>query len=176
MKKITIIAAALALTVTASAISPLPIGTETVLALLEKNRASDLKADVTNKKVKIAFTNKFSQANKVTWKQVSEFYFASFEMNDRQYAAAYSKEGEMIAVSRTLSKDQLPLAVITSLEERFKGYKMQTEVNEIIMEGATNYYLTVEGATHFLQVKCSTDGNITINKKIRKKILVGSVS
>ena len=176
MKKITIIVAALALTVSASAFNPFPISTENVLVLLEKNRASDLNAEVTNQKVKTAFSIKFRQAEKVTWKQVKEFYFANFEMNNRQYAAAYSKEGEMIAVSRTLSKDQLPLAVITSLEERFEGYKMPAEVTELVMDGDTSYYLTVEDATRFLQIKCSAEGHITIDKKIKKKILVGSVS
>ncbi len=176
MKKITIIVAALAFTVSASAISPFPISAKTGLALLEKNRASGLNAEVTNKKVKTAFTSKFRQADKVTWKQIEEFYFANFEMNSRQYAAAYSKEGEMIAVSRLVTPEQLPLAVTTSLEERFEGYKMPAEITEIVMDGNTSYYLTVEGSTRFLQLKCSADGNITIDKKIKKKILVGSVS
>ena len=175
MKKITIIVAALAFTLSASALRPFPINTENVLALLEKNRASGLNADVRNKKVKTAFTTKFRQAEKVTWKQVAEFYFAHFEMNNREYAAAYSKEGEIIAVSRKLTPDQLPLSVATSLEERFEGYKMPEKIMEIIMDGFTNYYLTVEGATRFLQIKCSAEGYITIDK-MKKKILVGSVS
>lgn len=176
MKKITIIVAALAFTVYASAFSPYPVFNETTLTLLEKNRPSVLTADVTNKKVLTAFTSKFRQADKVTWKQVDEIYIANFEMNTREFAAAYSKEGEMIAVSRKLTTDQLPLIVLTSLEERFEGYKLPGQVTEIIMDGATSYYLTLEGATRFLQIKCSADGSVKIDKKIKKKILVGSVS
>ncbi len=176
MKKITIIVAALAFAASASAFTPFPISNETILTLLEKTRASGLNVEKLSKEVKTAFTAKFRQAEKVTWEQVEEFYLAHFEMNNRQYAAAYSKAGEMIAVSRTLTIDQLPLAVTTSLEEQFQDYKMPAQVTEVVMDGATNYYLTVEGATRFLQIKCSAEGSITIDKKIKKKILVGSVS
>jgi len=175
MKKITIIAA-LAFSISASAFSPFPISTGNVLVLLEKNGAYGLNAEVTNQKVKTAFSIKFRQADKVTWKQVKEIYFAQFEINNREYGAAYSKEGEMIAVSRKLTPDQLPLAVANSLEERFKGYIMPKQITEIIMDGATNYYLTLEGASRFLQIKCSAEGDITIDKKIKKKILVGTIS
>lgn len=176
MKKVKILVAALAIVVSASAFSTVPVNPETILSLLEKNRTAAPNVEVTNEKVTTAFTAKFRQAEKITWKQVQEFYFANFEMKNRQYAAAYNSNGEMIALSRTLTAEKLPLAVITALEERFEGYKMPAEITEIIMDGGTSYYLTLENATRFVQLKCSAEGSITVNKKIKKKILVGSVS
>ena len=176
MKQIKILFAALAIIGSASAFSTFSVNPEPIPDLLEKNRTAARNVEVTNERVTTAFTAKFRQAEKITWKQVNEFYFANFEMKNRQYAAAYTGNGEMIALSRTLTAEQLPLVVVAALEERFEGYKMPAEITEIIMDGSTCYYLTLENAARFVQLKCSAEGSITVNKKIKKKILVGSVS
>ena len=176
MKKITIIFAALAISASAFASNPFPVSNEAVFSALEKSRSTGLNVEKLNKEVNSAFLTKFKRAEKVNWKQVSDLYFAHFEMDSKEYSAAYSEEGEMIAISRKLPTDQLPYAVTNVLEEQFAGYNIPVSVTEIVMDGNTNYYFTVEGATRFLQLKCSADGTVAIQKKIKKKILVGSVS
>lgn len=171
MKKITIVIAALAIVIGASAFNPEPDSN-----LLDPRSANAVDASKVTYKVSSAFTAKFKQAKKVSWRQVEDFYFAYFEINDKNYSAAYSAQGEMIAISRTVPAAQLPLAVVSILEERFADYKIPANVTEIAMEGSTNYYFTIEGATRLLQLKCSADGYIDVQKKIKKKVLVGSVS
>lgn len=176
MKKITIIFAALAISASVFASNPFPISKEAVFSALEKSRTTGLNVEKLNKKVSTAFLTKFKRAEKVNWKQVSDLYFAHFEINSKEFAAAYSEDGEMIAMSRHVPTDQLPYAVTNILEEQYAGYKLPENVTEVVMDGATNYYLTVEGATRLLQLKCSADGSVSVQKKIKKRILVGSVS
>ncbi len=176
MKKITIIFAALALSISARAFTPFPINNETLLTLLGTRRSAGLSIETSNKEVSAAFKTKFRDAVKVEWKKVENFYFAYFELNKRQYSVAYSADAEMIAISRELPVEQLPLAVTTRLQERFEGYKVSPTVTEIVIDSLTNYYLTLENDTRILKIKCSAEGYVSIEKKTKKKILVGGVS
>ncbi|RYF90495.1 MAG: hypothetical protein EOO03_03575 [Chitinophagaceae bacterium] len=171
MKKITIVFAALAIAIGVKASNPLPNSYP-----LEAPNSVTVDAAKVTYKVNAAFANKFKKAQNVTWRTVEDFYFANFELNSNNYSVAYSAQGDMLALSRIIPASQLPLAVVSSLEERFAGYKIPNNVTEIVMQGSTNYYLTAEGATRLLQLKCSTDGTVSVEKKIKKKILVGSVS
>ena len=51
-------------------------------------------------KVKAAFEKNFVEAEGVNWRKVSDFYFASFSMNNTNIEVAYNEEGEMVAVSK----------------------------------------------------------------------------
>lgn len=175
MKKLTAIVAALALFASASAFSPIPKEDEGLLTVLNKKTAKSVSLAKVSSPVSNAFNEKFEKAVNVNWTQNENFYFATFEMNEKEYTVAYSDEAEFIAISRSVHKDQLPLAVMESLNERYKNYILPAIVTEVVFEGSTNYYLTAEGETRYLQLKCSPDGSISVNKRIKKKVLVGKV-
>ena len=175
MKKLSISIVALALFFSTSAFYPTPGDDTSSNDFFNASNARSVKADKVSKVVSNAFTAKFSNAKDVAWKEYSGFYFADFQVSEKALKAAFTESGEMVAISRVLSIDLLPLATTEALKERFAGYVMPLTVTEIVMNGATNYYLTVQGKTRNLQLKCSPDGNITIEKRIKKKILVGSV-
>lgn len=176
MKKLSIIVAALVLFFSAGASTPTPGEDEVFSSLFNSSRATSVTAEKLTNAVNKAFTQKFGKAQNVNWKKFESLYFAKFELNKKEFNAAYSEEGEMIAISRNVLIDQLPLAVTESLNEYYQEYKLPGNVTEIVMQGDTNYYLMVEGKTRYLQLKCSPDGNISIDKRIKKKVLVGSVS
>jgi hypothetical protein len=175
MKKITTVIAALALFFSAGAFSPNPGGDEVFPVLFNVKNAKAVTAENVSKTVSKAFNQKFANAKMVNWNEYENFYFAEFVLNEKTLKVAYSDLGELIAISRALPTELLPLAVTEALNENYKEYKIPANVTEIVMQGATSYYLTVEGKTRYLLLNCSPDGTISVEKKIKKKILVGSV-
>jgi len=175
MKKLTAIVAALALFASAGAFNPIPKKEKGLFTVLNKKTAKFVSPEKVSRQVSNAFKEKFEKAVNVKWTQEENLYFAIFEMNEKEYTVAYSEKGELIGISRCLYKDQLPLAVMESLNEKYKNYILPASVSEIVFEGVTNYYLTIEGETRYLQLKCSPDGSISVNKRIKKKVLVGKV-
>ncbi len=125
-------------------------------------------SDNVSKTVKDAFEKNFSGAVNVTWEQTDELYFASFKLNEREVNAAYNEKGELIGISRKLQLSEVPLNVTKSLKQDFEGYTVLNSVTEMLYEGQTVYYATVEGISKILKLKCFSDGQIYVEKRIKK--------
>lgn len=124
--------------------------------------------DNVSKTVKDAFEKNFSGAVNVTWEQTDELYFASFNLNEREVNAAYNEKGELIGISRKLQLSEVPLNVTKSLKLDFEGYTILNTVTEMLFEGQTVYYATAEGVSKILKLKCFSDGQIYVEKRIKK--------
>jgi len=173
MKKLTAIVAALALFFTATAADPTPNNEFNSLFNLSNSKV--VNADNVNKAITSAFSQKFTKATSVSWKENQGLYFAYFKQYETEYAAAYNDEGNMIALSRSLATDALPLALHEALYSDYKDHNIPTTVTEIVMDGETAYYLTVEDKSAHKQLKCTPSGSISVIKKLKKKVLVGRV-
>jgi hypothetical protein len=123
--------------------------------------------------IQTAFKKSFAGASNVNWKQNEDLYFANFQINHKEFFAAYNSKGELLGMSRTVELADLPLALSMSLKDQYKDYEVFNSVTEIASEGSTSYYVTAEGATKILKLKCTGDGQITVEEKIKKKTLVG---
>ena len=173
MKKLTAFVAALALFISATAADPSP--NSEFNSLFNASTAKVVSAEKVGKAIINAFSQKFTKATAVNWRENQGIFFAYFKQYESDYAAAYNTEGEMIALSRPVALDALPLAVSESLYSQFKDHNIPGTVMEIVMEGETSYYLTVENKTAYKQLKCTPSGEISVTKKIKKKVLVGRV-
>ncbi len=118
--------------------------------------------------VKAAFANDFSKAGKVSWEKTSDFYFASFTLNDVKVDAAYTEAGELIGTSRRISMEQVPLSVSMAVAEKYAGYKVDKSVLELNFEGVTRYYVNVENADQSLKLKCYSNGELEVDRKTKK--------
>jgi len=123
--------------------------------------------------VQSAFKKNFVGASNVNWKQTDDFYFANFQIDKKEFFAAYNSKGELLGMSRTVELADLPLALSMSIKEQYKDYEVFNSVTEIVSEGSTSYYLTAENSSRILKLKGTSDGQITIDEKIKKKNLVG---
>jgi hypothetical protein len=155
MKKLTIILAAILVLGSATIAAPSPVKNPTT--------------EVTN-----AFAKNFSGAKNVNWREVGEVFFANFQMNNKEFFAAYSPKGELLGMSRTLELSQLPMAVTIQLQEQYSGLEIHNAVTEIVHEGQTSYYVTAEDSKKILKLKCLADGSVQVEEKIRKKKLVAT--
>ncbi|MDB5202040.1 MAG: hypothetical protein JWQ27_1449 [Ferruginibacter sp.] len=171
MKKISSIIAGLAIVFSASAFTG--PGDKAVEELTSPSRPTV--GIVVSNSINASLLKDFSTADAITWKEKEGLYFAYFKVNNNDFFAAYSPEGELLGLSRRLDISQLPLKVMQALSEKMAGYNLENSVTELIFEGQTNYYLNAEGKTKILQLKCSPSGDIAVENRIKKKQLVGSV-
>ena len=132
-----------------------------------KNRDGD---NVTAK-VKAAFQQDFSYASSVSWKENSDFYFVSFQLKGVAIDAAYNADGELVGTSRKLDIDQVPLAVSMELAKKYSGYSVSAKVMELNFEGQTSYYIDVQDNTQVLSLKCSSNGDISVDHKTKKQVV-----
>jgi hypothetical protein len=175
MKKLSAIIVAISLFLSAGAFTPAVNENPLPNAILIESKTKPLATENVTVAVKEAFKQKFNAAVNASWKENQGIYFVQFELNEKKLSAAYSRDGELVAVSRVITIDQLPLAVTQSLAEQYDAYSLPATATEIILQGTTSYYLIVQGKARNLQLKCSSDGNITVDKKMKKKMLFGSV-
>lgn len=96
-----------------------------------------------NKYALVSFHKQFSDAQNVQWENNSGFLKASFEMNNQTLYAYYSAQGELLAVTRYISTNQLPVQLLITLKKEFADYWI-SDLFEIRVNGDTSYYVTVE--------------------------------
>ena len=119
-------------------------------------------------KVKEAFEKDFQKAKNVNWEKTKNYYFASFTFNDLDLNAVYNEEGELVGTSRKIATAQLPLNISLTLSQKYNDYLMQEYATELSYNGETHYLVTVSNAKRTLQLNFRQNGEVTVDKKIKK--------
>jgi hypothetical protein len=105
-----------------------------------------------HQKAEQSFKKEFAQAKDVKWQKTGEMVKATFTLNDRVLFAYYNASGDLVAVTRNITTDQLPITLLTSLRKNYTDYWV-TDLFEMVSGGETNYYVTVENADHRIVLK-----------------------
>jgi hypothetical protein len=119
-----------------------------------------------NQKVLDAFNSEFNQATEVSWTVTKDYYKATFMYNDRYVFAYYTENGELLAMTRYISSDDLPLSLVTSLKKNYGDYWI-SDLFEMAKNEGTQYVVTLENADSKLILKASS-GTWSVYQKIRK--------
>ena len=106
-----------------------------------------------SKKVVISFNKEFTNAHDVKWESHADFIKAEFSINDIVLYAYYNQSGDLIAVSRNISPNQLPLVLLTSLKKQFSAGYWVSDLFEIETDAGTSYYATFESADQTIILK-----------------------
>ncbi|BAV05480.1 hypothetical protein SAMN05421788_10567 [Filimonas lacunae] len=124
-------------------------------------------ADNNDSRVINQFKTAYPGATNVHYKTIGELVSISFVMDSTNMQAFYN-EGELVATSRTISYQQLPLRAITTLQSKYNGYTT-TEVIELDhnTEGSS-YYVSLETNNQKVVVKVTTSGDVSVFKKSTK--------
>jgi hypothetical protein len=109
-------------------------------------------APVVSKNVISSFNRQFSSARDIQWENHANFVKAQFTMNEMVLFAYFNLNGELIAVTRFISPNQLPLELLTSLKKTYGGYWI-SDLFEIQTESGTAYYATLENADQISVLK-----------------------
>ncbi len=139
-----------------------------VFTLIAGTGAFAKTGDKVSKVVQASFEKNFSNAEGVAWEASEDYYYARFVLNGKEVDAAYNKNGELVGISRKLFLAEIPLKVSQSIKSEYSDYIIENSVTEVVFEGQTFYYATVEGPAKILKLKCLSDGQIYIEKKIKK--------
>ena len=121
-----------------------------------------------NQKASESFKKEFAQAKDVSWQKAGEMVKATFTLNERVLFAYYSESGDLIAITRNITTDQLPISLQTSMRKNYSGYWV-SDLFEMVSGGQTNYYITLENADHKVVLKSEDFGSWSTYKKEKKE-------
>ncbi len=139
------------------------------MAIVISASSCTIKDDSVSSKVQSAFKDNFAFASEVSWKKLNGLYCANFKVNDQNVSATYNESGELVAASRTLNIEQLPLAVIVALKSKLPNYTFDTVASEITADGQNSYFVKAENDKNVTVLKITGNTTINIESKTRKK-------
>jgi hypothetical protein len=127
------------------------------------------KTNGVNEKAVSSFRNEFKQAEEVKWEAGKDLAKVTFKLNDQVMFAYYSANGELVALTRNILSNQLPIHLMTSLSKNFEGYWI-SDLFEVSASENRSYYVTIENADYTLVLKSEDAGAWQLYKKTRKNI------
>jgi hypothetical protein len=81
------------------------------------NRPTEVNPEVLN-----AFQNEFALAKNVEWVASQYYYKAGFEINNKYLFAYYNQSGKLLAITRHIVADELPIKLQLSLKKKYAGF------------------------------------------------------
>jgi hypothetical protein len=113
------------------------------------------------------FQKEFKGASDVRWQEGKDAIKAAFVLNDFRVEAYFSFTGELLGTARNVLFNQLPLAVVKEINNRFETAPIY-EITEYNTGSDTFYYMTVELTNKKLKIKATSGGDISVIKRIKK--------
>ena len=114
-----------------------------------------------------SFDKRFYRATNVQWQHSEAFDKVSFVLDNRFMNAYYAPDGELIAVIRNISSDQLPLKLLLELKKKYSPMWI-SELFEVVNGSDDYYYVTLENADEKLVLKAKANKSWKLYKKIEK--------
>jgi hypothetical protein len=112
------------------------------------------------------FHKEFKGAMDVRWNEGKEVITAAFVLNNFRVEAYFNYTGELIGTARNVLFNQLPLAVIKQINNRFESIPVY-EITEYNSGGDTFYEMTVELPTKKLRVRATQGGDLSVIKRLK---------
>lgn len=113
------------------------------------------------------FQKEFNGATDVKWNEGKDVISASFVLSDSRVIAYFSTEGELLGTARNVLFNQLPLAVIREINNRY-GNAPVFDIVEYTSGTDTFYGMVVDTPTKRLKLKISAEGEVTVQQKEKK--------
>jgi hypothetical protein len=120
-----------------------------------------------NEKAAQSFKKEFAQAKDVSWQKSGDMFRATFSLNERVLFAYYNQSGDLMAITRNITTDQLPIALQALLRKNYTEYWV-SDLFEMVSGGQTSYYITVENADHKVVLKSEDFGSWSTYRKEKK--------
>ena len=113
------------------------------------------------------FNRNFYSATEVEWQHAEAYEKVSFLLDKQFMNAYYSPDGELIAVTRNIISDQLPLKLLLELKKNYSGLWI-SELIEVVNGSKDDYYITLENADEKLILKSKVNKSWKLYQKIVK--------
>ena len=125
------------------------------------NRPTEVNPEVLN-----AFQNEFALAKNVEWVASQYYYKAGFEINNKYLFAYYNQSGKLLAITRHIVADELPIKLQLSLKKKYAGFWI-SDLFEVAKNDSSSYFITLEDADCKLVLQ-SSDGKWEVYSKSKK--------
>ena len=119
-------------------------------------------------RVLASFNSEFTNAKEVQWESGSNYYRASFSINDQKVFAYFDLDGHLLSTARYISPFQLPVSLFSHIKNDYCHYWV-SDLFEINNGEGLHYYITLETADTKLILHSSNGGDWTTysrNKKV----------
>lgn len=120
-----------------------------------------------NQKAVSSFKKEFSQAQDVKWESSKDFVKATFKLNDQVMFAYYSQTGDLMAITRNVLSNQLPINLLSNLKKDYRAYWI-SDLFEISTSTDASYYVTLQSAEHTMILKSNGISGWEVYKKEKK--------
>lgn len=120
-----------------------------------------------NPRVLTAFKSDFASAKEVNWTVSADYYKAAFVFNDQHVFAFYGSDGELIAVTRYITTNQLPVQLQADLKNNYSDYWV-SDLFEVGNNEGQSYYITLENADKKIILKSDNRTDWSVYKKTKK--------
>ncbi len=136
----------------------------TVLATTRANTANH--KDPTFKGVEI-FRQEFPNATDVSYKVKGELTEVNFSWNTMRLQAFFDFQGNLLATCRNIANSDLSLTAQMSLKNNYPGYIEREAIEYNDAHAGVSYYVTMVGPKTSYLLCVSTDGMISVFKKLK---------
>ena len=120
-----------------------------------------------NGKVLDAFHKTFENASQVVWHEFPGYYEVRFLQGNIDARVKYDTDGKILEAVRYYKEDDLPLLIKAKINNKFPDKKV-FGVTEIASDAELSYYVVLEDAKTWTNIKCDYLGNIVVQKKYKK--------
>ncbi|PSL49590.1 hypothetical protein CLV51_101924 [Chitinophaga niastensis] len=121
-----------------------------------------------NNRIKNTFDESFAGAKEVKWyTDDNKTFTAKFTMSNSKVTAFFNDDGTLLATSRYLQVDQLPLNVSSKLTKKYPGNSVYCVV-EYTAGDNTVYFITLENENTWTTVKAERSGNMSTYSHLKK--------
>ncbi len=120
-----------------------------------------------NQRVLKAFKQNFRSATDVTWHTYTDYYQASFKLDDIQVRAQYSEKGELVKTFRYYGEAHLLPNIVSRIQKKYAGKEI-FGVTEMSTSDEVKLEIIVRDDTHFYVVQSDVYGNLDQQQKLTR--------
>jgi hypothetical protein len=113
------------------------------------------------------FKQKFPDASNISYKVKGELTEVTFIWNTMRLQAFFDFEGNLLATCRAIANGDLSLTAQMSLKNAYPGYVEREAIEYNDANAGVSYYVTMIGPKNSYLLCVSTDGMISVFKKMK---------
>lgn len=113
------------------------------------------------------FNTEFSTASDVSWLVTNDYTKAAFTADNKKMEVYYNPHGDVIATSKNITLDELPVRAKRAFARKFEGYNVREAIK---FEGFDefSYYISGENEKESVILKLNEHNEVSLFKKTKK--------
>jgi hypothetical protein len=111
-----------------------------------------------------SFNRDFGKVTNVEWTTAEQFVRAKFEVDSQIMFAYYTENGQLMAVTRNIRTNQLPVRLAKHLKSDYRDYCL-AELFEVSKEGESRYYASLRRGNCSVILESHSTGEWHVYKK-----------